>query len=249
MSDKWTGRQKGDAEFKPPTPKEPPPEPKPGTITKSTIDKWIEDYRPLLDGPARRYNPWRDLDYRQSYRPNWETASDKRKSRRDWERNGGEFREREQRDIDFAVEQERRLKYEMMLRYSEPLLKSPKVIAQRIIIHDAKGQACLQLDVPNEKQTKLAELFDKAAQVPGYMHWWAESEPERVKQVIEASREIVGALRYDADYWKPAYPDVYDFACFIAQGIVSCEASKIRVETIRERGGDLPNWLLGGIVS
>lgn len=242
MTDKWTGKQKGDAEFKPPAPPTPSPPPPPGTITKEVIDGWTHDYRRLLDGPGRPYDPRRDLDYRPKYKPRFETATEVREKQRDWERSKG----RAMQDIEYAVEQTRLRSLEMMAIYSKPMF-SARVIAQRMIVFNGEREVW-RLDVPTEKQSKLAELFDKAAQVPGYMHWWAENDPERMKQTREAAAEIAGALRYDADYWRRAYPDLYDLAAWIARGIVEAEATRIKVETVRDHN-DGYGLLSSGIVS
>jgi len=242
MSDKWTGKQKGDSEF---LPKAEPsaPAPKPGQPAKRTLtDDWVNDYRPLLDGPGRRHNPLYDLDYRPRARPRMETATEIREKERDWERRRGRVYEDMRAQIDIEIAR----RYELTLLSQLAIHTHTKVIGQRLIAYRGDVEAW-RIMIPSEHQTRLAELFDKCALVPGYAHWFAESEPERVKQTLDASREIAGALRYDADYWRKSHADVYDLAAWIAQGIVSTEPTRIKVETVRDNLGGILNT--GAIVS
>lgn len=246
MSDKWTGRQKGDAEFMP-KPAEPAPKPDkpiPPEKRKSVQDGWEPVPESILRSRGidyRYYDPRRDLDMRPRYAPRYDmgTATEQREMRRDWERKNGPH----ERALKEAIDRDIRDRMDMLYSNKMIFAHQGKVIAQRIIVFGDGDAELFRLDIPTERQAKLAELFEKTAQVPGYAHWWAESDPARMVQTQEAAREIAGALRWDADYWRPAYPAEYDLAAWLSHGVATMEVKRIKVETVREPGGGIINNL------
>lgn len=236
MSDKWNGKQKGDSEFMPKAPEKAPEPPKdiPRHKRTSEQDGWEFVPESVLKAGGydyRRIPRSRDLDMRPRYAPRYDmgTAAEQREMRRDWERRN----EPTKRYVEEALERRHR-DYLDMMYLQTPIFAQGKVIAKRIMVLGDGDIGLLRIDIPTEHETKLAELFEKSAQVAGYAHWWAESDPERMTQTQDAAREIAGALRWDADYWKPAYPEVYDYAAWLSHGVASCEnVKRIKVETIR----------------